>query len=159
VPEPPPGGWRRLRDRPLLLERERELAAAATAVEDEQRQLAAQYTELRRELVEVHRLLWAPDRDGPYRKTRRPGVAGPDPIPPPLPNAQPVHGRGLRQAVLRSLTDAGRPLTLTEIHRALHLSGYRLGAERPVKQLGDALTYEERNGRVRRVARGTYEAR
>jgi len=159
VPEPPLGGWRRLRDRPLLLERERELVAAVTSIEGEQRRLAVQYTELRRELIEVHRPLWAPDRDGPYRKTRRPDVAGPDPIPPPLPNAQPVHGRALRQAVLRSLTDAGRPLTLTEIRRALHLSGYRLGPERPVKQLADALTYEERQGRVRRVARGTYEVR
>jgi hypothetical protein len=143
----------------LLLEREYELAAAITAIEVEQRRLAAQYTELRRELLEIHRLLWAPDRDGPYRKRGRPDVAGPDPIPPPLPNAEPLHGRGLRREVLRSLAHAGRPLTLTEIHRTLHLSGYRLSSEHPVKRLGDALAYEERKGRVRRVARGTYEAR
>jgi hypothetical protein len=146
-----------LRDRPLLLERERELAAAATAVEDEQRRLAVQYADLRRELVEIHRLLWAPDREGPYRKTRRPDVAGPSAIPAPLPNAETLHGRVLRQAVRRSLTDAGRPLTLTEIHRTLHLSGFRLGAEDPVKRLGDALRHEEQQGRVRRVARGTYD--
>jgi hypothetical protein len=158
VPEMPLGGWRRIRDRPLLLERERELAVAATAVEDEQRRLAAHYAELRRELVQIHELLWAPDRDGPYRKTRRPNVPGPGPIPPPVPNAESLYGRDLRRAVLRSLTDAGRSLTLTEIHRALHLAGHRLASEHPVKRLGDALAYEERKGRVRRVARGTYEA-
>ena len=81
--EAPPGGWRRLRDRPLLLERERDLAAAITAIDDEQRRLAVQYAELRRELLEIHRLLWAPDRDGPYRTRLRPDVAGADPIPQP----------------------------------------------------------------------------
>jgi len=135
VSEAPPGGWRRIRDRPLLLEREAELAGAITAVEAEQRRLAEQYTELRRELLEVHRLLWAPDRDEPYRKRSRPDVAGPDPIPQPVPNAQSLYGRGLRREVLRSLALAGRPLTLTEIRRALHLSGYQLSSEHPVQQL------------------------
>jgi hypothetical protein len=75
-----------------------------------------------------------------------------------VPGAQPLHGRALRRTVLASLRDAGRPLTITEIHRSLHLAGYRL-SERAVKQLGDALRYEEQQDRVRRVARATYEAR
>src|SRR5882757_6901201 len=126
VPEPRANRWRRFRDRPAMLERERELVAAVTEVEHEQRRLADRYVELRGELVELHRLLWPPDRDGPYRKNRRPDVPGPSPIPPPAHEAQPLHGRALRRAALASLSDAGRPLTLTEIHRALHLSGYRI---------------------------------
>jgi hypothetical protein len=58
--------------------------------------------------------------------------------------------------VVATLHTADRPLTLTEIRRALHLSGYVLASEQPVKQLGDALRYEEHLGRVRRVERATY---
>jgi hypothetical protein len=139
-----------------MLERERELAAAITEVEGEQRRLAERYTELRRELVELHGLLWAPDRGGPYRKTRRPEVPGPAAVPPPVPEARPLRGRALRRAVVAALHTADRPLTLTEIRRALHLSWYVLASEQPVKQLGDALRYEEHLGRVRRVERATY---
>ena len=157
MPESLAHRWRPYRDRPALLERERELVAAVTAVETEQRRLAEQYGELRRELVEIHKLLWPPDRGGPYRKNRRPEVGGPSPIPPPIASAQLLRGRPLRRAALASLTDAARPLTLTEIHRSLLLAGYRLRSDHAVKQLGDALRYEEQRGRVRRVARGTYE--
>jgi hypothetical protein len=142
-----------------MLERERELVAAITDVECEQRHLAERYAELRGELVELHRQLWAPDRDGPYRKTRRPDLPGPAAIPPPAQGAQPLRGRALRRAVRAALANAGRPLTLTEIHRALHLSGCQLTSDQPVKQLGDALRYDEQHDRVRRVARGTYETR
>jgi hypothetical protein len=139
-----------------MLERERELVAAVTAVEHQQRALAERYVELRSELVELHRLLWAPDRGGLYRKTRRPEMPGPRPIPPPVAAAQPLRGRALRREVGAVLTRAERALTLTEIHRALHLAGFVLGSDHPVKQLGDALRYEEQRGGVRRVARGTY---
>jgi hypothetical protein len=150
--------WRRYRDRPEMLERERALAAAIAEIESEQLRLAERYTELRCELVELHGLLWAPDRDGPYRKTWRPELPGPPAIPPPVSDARPLSGRPLRQAVVAALMAAGRPLTLTEIHRALHISGYRLTSDHAVKQLGDALRYEEQRGGVRRVARGTYLA-
>jgi hypothetical protein len=80
-----------------MLERERELVSALTGVEHEQRRLAEQHLELRPELVELHGLLWAPDRGGPYRKTRRPDVPGPAAIPPPLPDAHLVRGRALRR--------------------------------------------------------------
>jgi hypothetical protein len=154
-----PRRWRRFRDRPEMLARERELADAITEVEREQQRLAERYTELRHELVELHGLLWPPDRDGPYRKTWRPEVPGPAAIPPPVIDARPLRGRPLRKAVVAALAAADRPLTLTEIRRALHLSGYVLTSEQPVKQLGDALRYEEQRDRVRRIARGTYEAR
>ena len=157
--EPRPRRWLRFRDRPAMLERERELVVAVTEVEHEQRRLADRYVELRRELVELHELLWAPHREGPYRKNSRPPVPGPAAIPAPVQDAQPLRGRALRRAVLESLRHAGRPLTLTEIHRSLHLSGYRLTSEHPVKQLGDALRYEELQDRVRRIERGTYAAR
>jgi hypothetical protein len=153
-----PERWRPFRDRPTMLERERELVGEITAVEDEQRRLAERYVALREELVELHRLLWLPDRDGPYRKRWRPEVPGPASVPPPVSDARPVRGRALRRAVLALLRDAARPMKLTEIHRALHLSGHCLTSELPVKQLADALRYEEQRGRVRRVTRGTYVA-
>jgi hypothetical protein len=153
-----PYRWRRFRDRPTMLERERELVAALTAVEEEQRGLAERYAELRRELLDLHRQLWPPDRGGPYRRSWREPVPGPSPIPPPLPDAQPLGGRALRKAAVASLRSADRALTLTELHRTLHLAGYRLSSDHPVKQLSDALVHEERRGRVRRVARGTYES-
>jgi hypothetical protein len=78
-------------------------------------------------------------------------------VPPPLADAVPLHGRHLRDAALGVLLRAERPLTLAEIHRALHLGGNVLLGTDPVKQLGDALGYEERRGVVRRVTRGTYE--
>jgi hypothetical protein len=150
--------WLRFRDRPAMQERERELVAAMTDVEREQVRLAERYADLRRELLELHGLLWPPDRDGPYRKTRLPDVPGPPAIPPPVADARPLGGRALRRAVVAALGAAGRPLTLTEIRRALHLAGYVLTSEQPVKQLGDALRYEEQRGGVRRVERATYTA-
>jgi hypothetical protein len=47
-------------------------------------------------------------------------------------------------------------MQLSEIHRALHLSGFVIGGPHVVKTLGDALGYEHRKGRARRTARGTY---
>jgi hypothetical protein len=83
-------------------------------------------------------------------------MAGPSPVPPPVPDAVPVRGRSLRDAALRVLLRSDSPLTLTEVHRALHLAGFVMLADDPVKKLGDALGYEERRGVVRRVSRGTY---
>jgi hypothetical protein len=47
-------------------------------------------------------------------------------------------------------------MQLSEIHRALHLTGFVIGGSHAVKALGDALAYEHRKGRARRTARGTY---
>jgi hypothetical protein len=147
----------RIRDRGELLDRERAIAAATNEVDVVQRRLAQQFLELRRELVALHDILWPPEPGRTHRAWRRPGLPGPPPIPPTLPDAAPVSGRLLRRAAAVALAKARTPLTLAEIHRALHLAGYRLTGTNPVKQLADALGYEERRGRVRRVARGTYE--
>ncbi len=145
-----------IRDRRALLERQEELAAAAASIDAEQQRLAVEFARLRQELIDLRELLW-PSEDGrAFAKTRRPPIAGPVPIPPPLTDAVPVRGRALRDAALRVLLRAEGPLTLAEIHRALHLAGHVLLATDPVKQLGDALGYEERRGTVRRIARGTY---
>jgi hypothetical protein len=105
--------------------------------------------------MSVRELLW-PSNAHAFAKARRPPIAGPEPIPPPMVGAVPLRGRALRDAALRVLLHAEEPLQLAEIHRALLLGGNVLPARDPVKQLGDALGYEERRGVVRRVARGTY---
>ena len=145
-----------MRDRQALLERQERLATEAASIDAEQQRLAVEFARLRRELVALRELLW-PSADGrAFDKTRRPPVAGPEPIPPPLVDALPVRGRALRDAALRALLRADHALALSEIHRVLHLRGHVLLAADPVKQRGDALGYEERRGTVRRVARGTY---
>ncbi len=55
------------------------------------------------------------------------------------------------------LARARRPLSLPEIHRALHVGGYAIAGRTPVKTLADALGYEHDRGRARRVRRGVYE--
>ena len=149
-------GLRPIRDRSALLELQDELAAEAAAIDEEQRRLAVEFTRLRRELADLRELLW-PSSDGhAFAKAGRPPMAGPPSIPPPVVDAVPLRGRALRDAALRVLFHAEEPLQLAEIHRALLLAGNVLPARDPVKQLGDALGYEERRGVVRRVARGTY---
>jgi hypothetical protein len=147
---------RPLRDRKALLVRQEKLAAEATTIDVEQRRLAVELGRIRKELSELREQLW-PSEDGhAFAKERRPPLAGPTLVPPPLPDALPVRGRALRDAALRALLRADQPMTLGEIHRALHLGGHVMLAANPVKRLGDALGYEERRGVVRRIARGTY---
>jgi hypothetical protein len=148
---------RPIRDRAWLFQRQDELTAEMEAVDAEQRQLGQKFFELRRELKAVHELLWPPTPGYDHRKTARPELPGPAPIPPPPPDATLLRGRALRRAALAALGRAGVPQALPDIHRALHLAGQRLTSDQPVKQLADALRYEEQKGRVRRVARGTYE--
>jgi hypothetical protein len=145
-----------MRDRAALLARQDELAAAAERIDAEQQRLAAEFTRLRAELAKVREQLWPSGEGHAFHKSRRPAMAGPAVIPPPVSNATPLWGRALRDAALWVLLGATEHLTLAEIHRALHLSGYVLLGTDPVKRLGDALGYEERRGTVRRVARGTY---
>ena len=143
----------RYRDRPALLERQQHLSDAAAAIDAQQRSLAAQFGEIRHELVSLRERLW-PRRPGrALRNVRRPRVGGPPPIPPPAPTAVPVNGRDLRYAALGVLVRAGTPMSLPEIHRALHLSGYRIAGQRAVKRLGDTLAYECTKGHVVRVSR------
>jgi hypothetical protein len=144
------------RDREALLHRHRELDAAATQVDCEQRRLAVEFSDLRRELRTVRNKLWPAQPGHAFRNARRPRRRGPSPIPPPIGGAQPIRGRELRYAALAVLARAGTALTLPDIHRALHLRGFVISGHRAVKTLGDALAYECRQGRVHRTARGTY---
>ena len=155
--DPLPASVRPIRDRAALLARQDQLAEASTAIDAEQQRLAVEFARLRRELTEVRELLWPSEPGHAFHRSRRPGVAGPVPVPPAVVDADPLWGRALRDAALRVLLRAGAPLTLAELHRALHLAGHVLLASDPVKQLGDALGYEERRGVVRRVRRATYE--
>jgi hypothetical protein len=151
-----PSFRRPLGRRAKLESRYRDLVAEVTVVDADEQRLARRMTELRRELRTLHDRLW-PTGDGhAFKSSRRPRIGGPAPIPPPVGAAISLWGRSLRYAALGVLLRAERPLTLEEIHRALHLTGYRLRGRHPVKQLADALGYEHRNGRARRVARGTY---
>jgi hypothetical protein len=119
-----------IRDRRALLERQQELADAATAIDVEQQRLAVELTRLRRELVAIREQLWPPGPGRGFQNASRPRVAGPTAVPPPVPDATAVRGRALRDAALRVLLRADGPLTLSEIHRALHLGGLVLLATR-----------------------------
>jgi hypothetical protein len=144
------------RDRPALLDRRAELVAAAVAVDAEEQRLALQMAAVRTELRSLREVLWPAAPGHAFRNVRRPRAGGPAPIPPPIRDALPVRGADLRYAALGVLVRAERPLTLPEIHRALHLTGFRIAGDHTVKRLGDALAYEMSCGRARRIARGTY---
>jgi hypothetical protein len=142
--------------RRALLDRHDDLAHRAQAVDEQQRLLAEERLELRAELSRLRDRLWPAGPGHAFKNWRRPRIGGPPPIPPPLANAVPLYGRRLRYAVLGVLLDAPGPMSLPDIHRALHLRGYRLSGNHVVKQLADALGYEHDHGRACRVARGMY---
>src|SRR5690242_5973610 len=112
---------------------------------------------VRRQLAQLRVVMWPriepKDIVQGFRHTR---VNGPAPIPPVARNAHPVRGRELRVAALAVLAQHHRPMTLTEIHRELHLQGYAIESRTPVQRLADALAYEARKGRAVRVDRGVY---
>ena len=152
-----------LRDRPLdrrdrqrLVARRAHLIAEVEALDAEHGRSARRMTHLRRELGRLRSLLWPNGEGRGWRGFRRPRVGGPAPVGPTAPDALPVRGRSLRYAAVGVLVRAGEPLTLPDIHRRLHLSGYRIDGEHQVKQLADALGYEHRRGRAHRIERGVY---
>jgi len=67
-------------------------------------------------------------------------------------------GRDLRYSLLTVLAEAGRPLSISDLLRALEARGLVVAGRDPRKTIGDVLRYERSLGRVRRVARGTYVA-
>ncbi len=79
------------------------------------------------------------------------------PVPPAPADAKPLESIDLRSVCLTLLRRHG-PQRLRDLHGLLHCYGYYVAGVRPVQRLGDAMAYEERCGRARRVARGTYEA-
>ena len=129
----------------------------ATELDTAQRALACELAEVRTKLAELRVVMWPrvdpKDIVHGFRVTHR---GGPPPVPPAAPGAQPLRGKHLRSTVLAVLARNGRPMTLVEIHRELHLNGYAIASRQPVKRLADSLGYELRKGRARRVDRGVY---
>jgi len=126
------------------------------AIDRAQQLLARRMATIRRSLAEIRVLAFPTlDKDliGGYRRVARNAPAA---IPPASPNAVPLTGPHVRHAAIAILLRAGRALPLPEIHRRLHLDGYRIEHRFPVKRLADALAYEERNGRAVRTRRGCY---
>lgn len=66
-----------------------------------------------------------------------------------------VRGTELRYLLVVVLSDAGAPLSLAEIGRRVTLRGFAVSG-RPGKAISDALRWEVRRGRARRLTRGTY---
>jgi hypothetical protein len=107
-------------------------------------------------LGEVRDTLWPAWPGAGSGRVRRPSSFDDPPLPPPVPGAEPLHGPALRGTCLVVLSRSG-PMSLRELHAQLHLLGYRVGSARPVQRLGDAMAFEVRAGRARRLARGVYD--
>jgi hypothetical protein len=67
-----------------------------------------------------------------------------------------LHGRALRHATLAILVVAERPLSVRAVLGGIAALGRTVDAPYPAKAVADALRYEVRAGRVRRVRRGEY---
>ncbi len=129
----------------------------ATQLDAAQRVLSGELAEVRTQLAELRLVMWPrvdpKDIVHGFRVTLR---GGPPPLPPVAPNALPLSGKHLRSAALAVLVRNSRAMSLVEIHRELHLSGYAIAARQPVKRLAESLGYEIVKGRAQRVARGIY---
>lgn len=65
-----------------------------------------------------------------------------------------LYGRALRHAALAVLLGAASPTSVAGVLAGIERMGRRVDAPYPAKALADALRYEVRMGRVRRVSRG-----
>ncbi len=156
-----PARYRRLPHGPdelaAFLEECAALLEQATELDQAQRVLSAQLAAVRTKLAELRVVMWPrvdpKDIVRGFRVTRR---GGPPPIPPEAPGCLPLFGKHLRSAVLAILLRNARAMTLVEVHRELHLSGYAIASRHPVKRLANCLGYEVIKGRARRVERGNY---
>jgi hypothetical protein len=115
--------------------------------------LAAERRRLAESLRDQHRRLWT----NLSRRGRKPLPDGTESLPPVRHDARPLWGRRLRSVCLALLRSHAAPLLLVDLHALLHRRGFVVNSAHPVKALADALGYEALSGRVRRVARGTYE--
>lgn len=94
------------------------------------------------------------DRRAPPSRSR---LVHPTPAPAPAHVADvPVRGIVLRSALVLQLRAAGRPLTVRDLVDGLARQGVTT-VGRASKDVSDALRWEVRRGRVRRVGRATYE--
>lgn len=100
------------------------------------------------------RRLYPPAGERHYRRHR---LAADPPMPPAPADADRVNGLVLRRIALAVLSRHGA-LPLRELHGLLHRYGYVIDSPRPVQRLADAMAYEVRHERARRVSRGVYAA-
>jgi chorismate mutase len=118
--------------------------------------LAAERRALLRRIAYIHDEL-RPRCDG-ARGRRRRAVTHEEPLPPAAEDAVHLIGRALRAVCVALLREAGRALTLRELHVVLHRLGYFVAHPHPAKALADALGHEADAGRAIRVQRATYRA-
>jgi hypothetical protein len=86
---------------------------------------------------------------------RRPPPPEQLPLPPISVGAQYLMGRPLRSVCLTLLGRHGA-CELAELHRLLHLYGFQMASDHPVKCLADAMAYETEKKRAIRIGRGRY---
>ena len=120
------------------------------------RSLARLATERRRLLDRLAELDAELHHPAPWPRSRRPGQHTLDDALPPLPeHVRWLWGRRLRAVCLRLLHRCGT-LPLRQLHALLHLHGYGIAGDHPVKTLADALGHETEAGHARRIGRGRY---
>ncbi len=93
-----------------------------------------------------------------HHHARRPTLDGRPQVRPLPARHRYIWGRQLRSCCLAILRRHGR-LPLPELHSLLHLYGYGVASNTPVKALADAMGHEVDKGHARRVERGVYELR
>lgn len=138
-----------------LHEEREELIAQLDELDQQLRELQARRAELVAELRERRDQLWP--RVEQCHGRRPPAVDSP-PLPPMVDKPTWLWGRRLRATCLALLRREGKPMALRDLHAALHLHGYGIASEHPVRALSDALGYEVELGRAKRVSRGVYQA-
>jgi len=111
----------------------------------------------RRHLADLDGLRRRLVRPRSYHGGRRRPLVDEAPLPPAPDGAEPLSGLDLRAVCLRLLARHG-PHRLRDLHGLLHCHGYVVAGPHPVKLLADAMAYEVRCGRARRVERAVYAA-
>lgn len=125
------------------------------ALDRELQSLARKRQEAALQLRQRRRRLW-PNLG---KRARAPLADGRRALPPIARGAVGLWGRRLRSSCRTLLREAGRALSLTEIHAMLHRQGYTIASRDPVKALADAMRYEVHQGRAERPDRGIYALR
>lgn len=152
---------RRLNDGRRVNRRIQRLLTQESHVRDQIRQLDQQLLDIaakRQQLLQQARRL--NDRIRPVfhqcQGRRRRHVSHEAPLPPTAATPTLISGRELRAICLIFLRQAGRALTLRDLHIQLHLAGYAVHHRHPAKALADALGHETDAQRCHRVKRGVY---
>jgi hypothetical protein len=145
----PRTGWAYGRVKAKIEEIQRGLVDELTTLDAEVQQLIRRRQEI---VADLHRCRDAFGGIG-GRELRR--VPLPDEVKAAPCGTTPVSGRVLRDVSKRMVLEAGRPVSLTDIHRMLLASGISPPGQ-PTKGISDALRPEVAAGRIVRLSRGVY---